>query len=215
VYKHQDGFPIMILYHSGQCGNYLASNISKFILDEKATMTKKDNNEYIHLSNVNTVWTTNVIPSHLSTFTNITHEEIAKHIIEVQKTKKLIIINNHWNIAYTEVLGNIKRLIQQNDIQMLTDNNEEWISWVKNPLIKDRSHIATLYDKFTKFIKQQDIEVFELEYELLFIDKDDNRNKYIELCDFLNEDYSNEGYNHLSKYIDANTTLMEKYNVRI
>ena len=214
MYKHQDGFPIMILYHSGQCGNYLASNISKFILDEKATMTKKDNNEYIHLSK-NTVWTTNVIPSHLSTFTNITHEEIAKHIIEVQKTKKLIIINNHWNIAYTEVLGNIKRLIQQNDIQMLTDNNEEWISWVKNPLIKDRSHIATLYDKFTKFIKQQDIEVFELEYELLFIDKDDNRNKYIELCDFLNEDYSNEGYNHLSKYIDANTTLMEKYNVRI
>jgi hypothetical protein len=98
---------------------------------------------------------------------------------------------------------------------MLTDNNEEWISWVKNPLIKDRSHIATLYDKFTKFIKQQDIEVFELEYELLFIDKDDNRNKYIELCDFLNEDYSNEGYNHLSKYIDANATLMEKYNVRI
>ena len=214
MYKHQDGFPIMILYHSGQCGNYLASNISKFILDEKATMTKKDNNEYIHLSK-NTVWTTNVIPSHLSTFTNITHEEIAKHIIEVQKTKKLIIINNHWNIAYTEVLGNIKRLIQQNDIQMLTDNNEEWISWVKNPLIKDRSHIATLYDKFTKFIKQQDIEVFELEYELLFIDKDDNRNKYIELCDFLNEDYSNEGYNHLSKYIDANATLMEKYNVRI
>lgn len=213
MYKHQDGFPIMILYHSGQCGNYLASNISRFILDEKTHANKQDNNEYVHLASTNTVWSTNIIPSHLDT--DKTHKEIAKHIIEVQKTKKLIIINNHWNIAYTEVLGNIKRLIQLNDIQMLTDNNEEWISWVKTPAIKDRSHIATLYDKFTEFIKQQNIKVFELEFESLFIDKDDNRNKYIELCDFLNEDYSNEGYNHLSEYIDKNTALMEKYNVRI
>ena len=57
--------------------------------------------------------------------------------------------------------------------------------------------------------------MFELEFESLFIDKDDNRNKYIELCDFLNADYSNEGYNHLIKYMDKNTALMEKYNVRI
>jgi hypothetical protein len=213
MYKHQDGFPIMVLYHSGQCGNYLASNISKFILDEQTQVNKKDNNEYVHLASTNTVWSTNIIPSHLDT--DKTHKEIAKHIIEVQKTKKLIIINNHWNIAYTEVLGNIKRLIQLNDIQMLTDNNEEWISWVKTPAIKDRSYIATLYDKFTEFIKQQNIKVFELEFESLFIDKDDNRNKYIELCDFLNADYSNEGYNHLIKYMDKNTALMEKYNVRI
>ena len=182
---------ITILFRGGQCGNYLGINVGKYI-------TNRITNEEIPYDPVSNEYFTskfniskyNITCSHINLLDNFSIEPFSK----------IIIINNNWNICYTETLGGIKFSIKNNKLGNFHYNSKT---------IEEFQNLVKQYNESSKEFKQKEYDVFDLEFKDLFIDK--NKNKYIGLCNWLDAEYSNAGYLHLCQYVDKNTALMEKY----
>ena len=181
---------ITILFRGGQCGNYLGINVGKYITNRITEEIPHDPilNEYF-TSKLN-ISKYNITCSHINLLDNFSIEPFSK----------IIIINNNWNICYTETLGGIKN----NKLGNFQYNSKKIVQF---------QNLVKQYNKLSEEFKQKEYDVFDLEFKDLFIDKD--RNKYIEICNWLGAEYSNEGYLHLCQYVDKNTALMEKYNVQL
>ena len=224
---------ITILFRGGQCGNYLGHNIGKYITkrfgDHPGIFDPVSNEYFTHEMDFG-VYKINCSHLNLLDYKHIKDSFFPTTKIKdivmkqygspgprtpVPKDAKVIVIHNNWNIAYTEVLGGIKTQLLENNL------DDSFVGWdFSNPIAKEEKKqweelYIVPYARMSANFKAKGYDVFDLEFKDLFIDEDDNRNKYIELCDFLNEDYSNEGYNHLVEYTDKNTALLEKYNVQL
>lgn len=206
---------IYVIFRGGLSGNYLGYNIGTYITKRfvgTPEMVNQSTNEYL-MGPVD--WKYRVNCTHMNlldrkhikdTFfdTKKVKEELDIHrtyetYIEVEKDSQVIIIHNNWNISYTQIIAEIKQATPLSDWMSDTDERK-----------KDLQDTFTIpYARMSANFKEEGYDVFDLEYKDIFIDKD--RNKYIELCTWLGEDYSNEGYLHLAEYVDLNTALMKDF----
>jgi hypothetical protein len=204
---------IYVIFLGGLSGNYLGYNIGTYITKRftgTPEMVNQITNEYY------------MGPGDESNKINCTHINLLdrKHIrdmffdtnkvkkklrmnetfgdIKVKKDSKIIIIHNNWNIAYTQAVSAVKH-------GYAPDN--EWCPETDQEKKELQETYSVPYARMSANFKEEGYDVFDLEFKDLFIDKD--KNKYIEICNYLGEDYSNEGYLHLSEYIELYTTLMK------
>lgn len=220
---------ITIIFRGGQCGNYLGYNIGKYItkrFESLSTIVNPVNNEYF-TSEID-IFKYKIVCSHLNLLDNkhikdsfFPTTQIKDTVMQqngflstktlVNSDAKVIVIHNNSNIEYTEVLCGIKKQLLENKSDNIFIGYDFNSSIAKERKKKWEELYIETYARMSSNFKAEGYDVFNLEYRDLFIDEDDNRNKYIELCDFLNEDYSNEGYNHLVEYTNKNIALMEKH----
>jgi hypothetical protein len=217
----------LIIYKSGQCGNYIASNISRFILEEETTYFKNEFNEYLHLKGYqisfdandgNQTDSTSVIPSHFNTLMK-THESadgmnpgynIQNYRLMLNKIKrrydKVVVINNNWNMSWSNTLGAVKKdMVLNNHLssEKLLLDQYDTVSGI------DELNVAKHYAFLSRTLKNLGMDVFDVDFKELLIDK--NIELYNEMCSFFNKQHSLIGYNNLANYVDKNIELMETH----
>ena len=204
---------IYVIFLGGLSGNYLGYNIGTYITKRftgTPEMVNQITNEYymgpVDESNKINCTHINLLDRKHIRETFFDTKRIKKKLrmyetfgdIKVEKDSKIIIIHNNWNIAYTQAVGMVKHGY---------DPADEWCPETDQEKKELQETYSVPYARMSANFKEEGYDVFDLEYKDLFIDKD--KNKYIEICNYLGEDYSNEGYLHLSEYIELNTTLMK------
>lgn len=224
---------ILIIFRAGQCGNYIASNISRFILKEDTKAFKLETNEYIHIKGFqnfakthgNYHIITNVEPQHFNTLMKSKfdatdgsglHQEynIKKYRLMLQKIdayKKVVVITNTWNETWTNILGGIKREISDRPDQLenrLTLFRKQWYN-IDQDVNMHGEPTAKNYVFLSKQLKKKGMNVFDIDFKDLLIDK--NVKTYSELCKFFGKTYVPIGYNELTLYVDKNIELMQKH----
>jgi len=210
---------IYVIFLGGLSGNYLGYNIGTYITKRftgTPEMVNQLTNEYLmgpvdqsnkinctHMNLLdskhirNTFFDTKKVKKKLRMYATLNHN------IEVEKDSKIIIIHNNWNIAYTQEIGCIKHGYA---------SDQEWLPETDQEKKELQDTYSVPYARMSANFKEEGYDVFDLEYKDLFIDKD--KNKYTEICNYLGEDYSNEGYLHLNEYVELNTILMKGYSIQ-
>jgi hypothetical protein len=218
VEEVEKGFTTIVIYKGGQCGNYVSSNIARFILKDGSTEFRTERNEYIHiLKNVagsdnsvgNTIKTTHVRPRHFISLMNheITVQSYKSMLEHLKQYKSIVIINNIWNIGYSDTLGLIKN--KPDDFILDAAIDQILNASIDEHYINIRRHYLHLYNK----LKRNGYNVFYIDFKDLLVDK--SIETYKDLCNFYNTEYSVEGYNDLVRYVNNNTELLKSYGINM
>jgi len=212
----EKGFTTIVIFKGGQCGNYVASNIARFIIKDGSTAFRTERNEYIHIvKNItdsdnsvgNTIETTHIKPRHFNSLMNheYTLQNYKSMLEHLKQYKSIVIINNTWNMAVSEALAVIKNkphsFIPDAVIDSIANSHREEVH--RNT----HTHYLHLYNK----LKRNGYNVFYIDFKELLIDK--NIGSYKDLCNFYNKKYAVEGYNDLVSFVDENTMLLHSYGI--
>ena len=194
-----------LLYPSGHCGNYLRANILYFITKELSDiklLQKGDDsiNEYTGLANGKK------LPAFSLNATHETYPDIYNSCFSYIKRAILIYRRDRSYLKNGRNLDSIKKYLNGDD---------EYLHTVGNLIANDKQveELKNIYDEISNKFKAQGTLVHEIEWKNLFVNP--TPEEYKKLCDFLEKDFSFDGYNHLVDYVNKNIKLLEKYNVSI
>lgn len=195
----------LLLYPGGHCGNYLRANILTFI--------KKLTNDIDKFLLPNNEYTSKF--SDGRGLIRATHHNFTDEYEPIfNKIRKAILIYNRDKNYLLK--GQLLNILKGDTTYADAREAPEFKSKEKHNFIaadEQVNELKAIYENLAKRWKDNNTEVYEIEWKDLFINP--TMEEYKRLCDFYDAEFSFEGYNHLVEYVNKNIELLEKYNVSV